>query len=82
MRCIIFLDDLLIMQQTQKALKRTTQDVLTLVQVLGFRINWEKSALIPTQVIQYLGLYTQMTVALPEDKLSSHATRPARGTRS
>ena len=71
-RCIIFLDDLLIMQQSQKSLKRTSQDILTLLQVLGFRINWEKSALVPTQMIQYLGLKvdsTQMTIALPKDKL-------------
>jgi hypothetical protein len=71
-RCIIFLDDLLIMQQTQRVLEKTAQDILTLLQVLGFRINWEKGALVPTQVTQYLGLKvdsTQMTVALPEDKL-------------
>ena len=71
-RCIIFLDDLLIMQHTQKPLRKTSQDVLTLLQVLGFWINWEKSALTPTQVIQYLGLQvdsTQMIVALPTDKL-------------
>ena len=50
-RCIIFLDDLLVMQQTQKALEETSQDILTLPQVLGFQINREKSVLIPTQVI-------------------------------
>lgn len=71
-RCIIFLDDLLVMQQTQRALERIAQDILILLQVLGFRINWEKSSLVPTQLIQYLGLMvdsTQMTVALPEDRL-------------
>ena len=71
-RCIIFLDDLLVMQQTQSSLRRTTLDVLTLLQVLGFRINREKSGLTPTRLIQYLGLVvdsTQMTISLPEDKL-------------
>ena len=69
--CIIFLDDLLIMKQTQKALEKTSQDVLTLIQVLGFWINWEKSALTPTQVIQYLGLQVDSTWAFPMDKLGS-----------
>ena len=70
--CVIFLDDLLIMQQTQRVLEKTAHGILTLLQVLGFRINWEKSALVQTLVIQYLVIKVdsiQMTVALPEDKL-------------
>ena len=71
-RCIIFLDDLLVMKQTQEALMSTTRDILILLQVLGFRINWEKSMLTPAQVTQFLGLEVnsiQMTVALPDKKL-------------
>ena len=71
-------------QQSQESLKRTLQDVLTLLQVLGFRINWENSALVPTQVIQYLGLKldsTQMTIALPKDKLKGIVQSCAQASR-
>lgn len=86
--CIIFLDDLLVMQKTQRALKRTSGDMLKLLQVLDFQINWEKSAVVPTQVIQYLGLEvdsTQMTVASSENNLKDIVqsySQTSRGTAS
>ena len=45
---------------------------LTLLRLLGFMINWEKSHLTPTQVITYLGFLidlTNMTLTLPEEKV-------------
>lgn len=72
-RRILFLDDMLIMDQAQQVLEKTTPDILMLLQVLGFQISWDKSVLEVTQVIQYLGFMVssvQMTVSLPDDKMA------------
>lgn len=53
-RCILFLDDMLVMDHTKQELQKATHKIV--LQILEFRINWEKSVLNPTQVIQHLGL--------------------------
>ena len=71
-RCILFLDDMLVMDQTIQGVKKASHEIVSLLQVLGFQINWEKSVLTPTQVIQYLGLMVDsrlMTLSLPANKL-------------
>ena len=71
-RCIIFLDDLLIMGKVRKELESLSQEIILLLQLLGFRINFEKSHLTPTQTIKYLGFWidsTKMIISLPEDKV-------------
>ena len=71
-RCIIFLDDLLIMGKVKKELESLSQEIILLLQLLGFRINFEKSHLTPTQTIKYLGFWidsTKMIISLPEDKV-------------
>lgn len=60
-RFFLFLDDLLVTQQTKVDLKKTTGHVLTLLQVIGFKTNWKKSSLTLKQTIQYLGLRINST---------------------
>jgi len=55
-RCTVFLDDLLIMAQSREELEKQLPEILLLLQLLGFRINWDKSRLSPTMQIEYLGL--------------------------
>ena len=75
-RVIIFIDDTLVMAQKQEDLLVMTQEIITLLHLLGFSINWEKSALIPSQEIQFLGFVVNsvaMTMSLPEEKVKSMA---------
>lgn len=71
-RSLIFLDDMLLMAESKEELEKKTQEVLTILRLLGFRINWEKSQLTPSHRIIYLGLIIdsmQMTFTLPEQKV-------------
>ena len=68
-RCIIFLDDMLVMAQSKEELEKQIQDIC---QLLEFRINWDESLLSPTQMIEYLGLQinsTSMAILLPQEKV-------------
>ena len=69
--CIVaYLDDLLLMSQSQVFLREHTALAIFLLQVLGFVINWEKSELNPVQKIIYLGFVIdslRMTISLPEE---------------
>ena len=70
-RCMIFLDDMLVMARMGKELESQIQSIVYLLQQLGFRINWEKSIIVPSQVIQYVGFMVdlrQMLLSLPEEK--------------
>ena len=58
------------MAQKQEDLLIMTREIITLLHLLGFSINWDKSALIPSQEIQFLGLVVNsvtMTMSLPEE---------------
>ena len=66
---MIFLDDMLLMAESRQDLEHRSQEVLSLVRLLGFRINWGKSQLTPTHRLVYLGLEintTCMTLTLPK----------------
>ena len=54
-RLIIYLDDILIMHQNRENLLTLAQEAIELFSGLGFLINWEKSHLSPSQVLEYLG---------------------------
>ena len=74
MRSIVFIDDILLMAHSSQGLVEQTQEVIQLLQLLGFRINWEKSVLSPCQMITYLGFVInskQMMLSLPEEKLQN-----------
>ena len=69
---MIFLDDLLLLSSSKEELAEITKEVIILLQQLGFLINEEKSTLVPTQKIAYLGFLLDsvwMTIFLPPDKL-------------
>jgi hypothetical protein len=71
-RSILFLDDMLVMDQTRQGLERKTGHIVSLLQLLGFQVNWTKSVLVPSQIIQYLGLVVNsvtMTISIPKDRL-------------
>ena len=73
-RLIIYLDDILIMASSVELVKQHKQITIRLLESLGFLINYDKSMLIPTQRIQFLGLLidsTQMLFILPETKTTS-----------
>lgn len=54
-RLLRYLDDLLIWATTADECRRSTRRVLRLFERLGFVINYEKSALLPSQRVEYLG---------------------------
>lgn len=54
--CLLrYLDDLLIWASTAAECRRSTRRVLRLLELLGFLVNYEKSALEPSQRVEYLG---------------------------
>ena len=72
-RVVIYLDDLLLLNHCRLHLVKDTEFVISVLQNLGFVINWTKSALVPTKSIVYLGLIVDsnfLTFSLPEDKRS------------
>lgn len=54
-RCVIYLDDLLLMNRNQEVLKGQTLSALDLLEALGFLVNYPKSQLTPVQEVEYLG---------------------------
>lgn len=73
-RVVIYLDDMLFLNQRKELLVVDMNTALWLLEHLGFLINWEKSNLSPTQKLEFLGMLldsVQMTVSLPEKKTQS-----------
>lgn len=74
MRLIVYLDDFLIVNQNPRLLKNEVAIVVKTLTDLGFKINWEKSALKPTKEITFLGVIwnTELNLKrLPEQKIQS-----------
>lgn len=68
---VLYLDDFLILAKTFKLCMEHKNFIIFLLEHLGFVINLEKSQLIPTNRIKYLGLIfdsLKMFIELPEDK--------------
>ncbi|KAM4697809.1 uncharacterized protein WCC33_013413 [Rhinophrynus dorsalis] len=71
-RLIIYLNYILIMSQYRSLLYTHTEWTIRLLTDLGFLINWEKSELIPSQRIQFLGFIIdslQASLSLPGSKI-------------
>ena len=71
-RMILYLDDFLILGSTYQEAQSHTAMAVTLLESLGFTINQEKSCLIPTQIITFLGFVIDSTVetlSLPQEKV-------------
>ena len=71
-RLIIYLDDLLIMAETHDQALHHAASTLNLLEGLGFLVNYQKSQLLPSQKIEFLGFLIDsntMTLQLPVEKL-------------
>jgi hypothetical protein len=71
-RVVAYLDDLLIMDQNATFLTQEVLQLTHLLSTLGFLVNCEKSVLVPSRQIRFLGLdisSEDMTLRLPPDKL-------------
>lgn len=74
---VVYLDDILIIAQNKLECEFNTNFVVNLLNTLGFIINTEKSNLIPSQTITYLGFsydVNKMTFSLPTNKIISLKT--------
>ena len=72
-RCVIFLDDLIMLNQDKQTLTTQLESVMWLLQNLGFEINWKKSVISPCKQIEYLGFIVgsvAMKLYLPEKKVA------------
>ncbi|KAM4698712.1 uncharacterized protein WCC33_014250 [Rhinophrynus dorsalis] len=73
-RLIIYLDDMLFMSQDPTVLIEHAACAIRLLSNLGFLINWEKSQLIPTQELEFLGFMVNSrdaSLSLPRTKIRS-----------
>ena len=65
MRLIIYIDNIIILNQNQQDLIKDRDTVIFILQCLGFVINWEKSHLEPTQKLEYLGMLIASVTMTP-----------------
>jgi len=71
-RLIIYLGDILFMAERKQLAIQHAQLVSTTLENLGFVVNYEKSVLIPSPQMEFLGFLvdsTTMTLALPGEKI-------------
>ena len=72
LRIIIYLDDTLIMSQTRDLALTHASTALNLLEGLRFVVNYKKSCLEPSQVIEFLGFEINsqtLAILLPRDKI-------------
>ena len=77
-RLVIYLDDIAIISSSYDKSLQDVKAVVELLESLGFIVNREKSSLISSQEIVYLGFVidsVRMTVSLPQNKLNRLMTQ-------
>ena len=70
-RLIIYLENILIMAETESVAKHYAQTTCNLLETLGFVINYQKSLLVPSKQMEFLGFlinFQTMTLAPPLGK--------------
>lgn len=70
-KSVIYLDDILCIGNTYLECQDNVKKTLSLLQCLGFVVNFNKSMLEPRQVCRFLGFMyntVEMTLSLPDDK--------------
>jgi hypothetical protein len=73
-RLVIYLDDIIFMNESREGVIADVSTAIDLLTSLGFLINWEKSVLLPSQSLEFLGLLIDsiaLSLALPSDKVLS-----------
>ena len=73
-RCVIYLDDLLLLDQNKERLREHTAIALAVLEALGFLVNYPKSSVTPDQVITFLGFVIDSrskTLSLPQEKVAA-----------
>lgn len=73
-RMLIYLDDLIILNQSRERLLKDRDSTIWMLQCLGLVINTEKSVLEPTRKLEYLGFMLDtmsLTLSLSDTKLAS-----------
>ena len=68
---VYYLDDIWLMGETRLQCQINLQVTISFLQEAGFLINFEKSCIVPTQYIKFLGFHldsVNMTVNLPSEK--------------
>ena len=69
-KVIIYLEDLLILENSMSEIFMARNSLIFLLQHLGFLINLKKFVLDPAQEIEFLGLIVNFqTISLPEEKI-------------
>ena len=71
-RLVLYLDDFLIMNETEEGLRADLKTTLGILESLGFLINWDKSTTIPSKCIEYLGMIVdseRLSFSLPAAKV-------------
>ena len=77
-RCVIYFDNLLLLNKNPTTLKEHTLLALDLLEALGFLVNYPKSHLTPSQEVEYLGFLidsSQRELCLPKTKLNQRRLR-------
>ena len=73
-RLIVYLDDILILNQSLSGILKDLEEVINLLEFLGFIINYKKSVVVPQQILEYLGLVidsNKLSLSLPHGKIDS-----------
>ena len=76
-RLIMYLDDMLVMAQSKEKLESHLSQIKSLLELLSFVVNREKSQLVPAQMIHYLGFMVDsmgMKIRLSEEKATQTST--------
>jgi len=73
LRLVIYLDDMLFLNQSEEGLRSDMDRAVSLLQSLGWLISWDKSHMTPSQVLEFLGLVIDsrsLSFALPPEKIA------------
>ena len=68
---VIYIDDSLIIANSAERAQRDCEFVIEMFQKCGFSINWDKSSLQPSRIVEFLGFVldsSKMTITLTENK--------------
>lgn len=71
-RVVFYIDDTLVIGETREQCSPHAREVCELLSRLGFTVNFEKSHLMPSRVISFLGFLINsesMTISLPQVKV-------------